>query len=302
MSDTELVKVVNDSGKRNQWALGKLFYRKEGGKNRLHTKTLLATIAVIFGIVMLIGLFKEETSETLAMGDSPVKLTLNKEEGKTIDVTKLAFEETREVSSPPASAPVKQAGRNAPLRLAGFEKVSRGLEIKIPPGTMAKARLASGASEGPIRALLTEDIIVNGETLVKEGTIIIGQGSSGEERLMVRLTHLVFSDGNHMRIDAQACDLTDKMPGLIGSNVKGQALKLSGALGLGFLGGTAIGLQKRQAGTQGDEPPSMQDALLNGVAVASLEQAQSMTSDLKNTNPLFEVPEGRKFFVLFAAD
>jgi hypothetical protein len=296
----ERVLLAKDAGSRDQWAIGKLFYRKEGGKQRANMKPISLAVFAAFGTVMVIGLLRDspEQQETSA---SPIKAPVDIKETTNIDMEKMTlfvkpkFEQVTHLRS------VSGDSKQVSIRYAGLEKVAGHMNIKIPPGSMAEAVLTSGASDGPIRAVLTEDLVAGGSRLVKQGTTLVGEGISNENRLSVKFRYLVFQDGTHVRVEADGCDISDRMPGLLGSNVRGQALKLSGALGLGMLGGTAIGLQKKQ--TQGVvSDPSMRDALLNGVATAALEQAQSLTSNLKSTTPLYQVPEGQKFYVLFAGD
>jgi hypothetical protein len=164
---------------------------------------------------------------------------------------------------------------------------------------MVRSRLLSGASDGLVRAVLTKDLIVAGDVYLRQGTTLLGTGTSGEERLMIKFAKLVFKNGQSMRTSAIACDPADKIPGIKGSDVRGQSARIAGAIGLGFLGGAAMGMQKDQSE---NEDPSTRDAMLNGVSVASLEQARSMTEDIKNTRPKIEVERGTEFYVMFEGD
>ena len=50
------------------------------------------------------------------------------------------------------------------------------------------------------------------------------------------------------------------------------------------------------------QKPSTRDAMLNGVAVASLDQAKEIGRNIENTEPLIEVPAQTEFQVLFSGE
>nr|MBP9709143.1 hypothetical protein [Oligoflexales bacterium] len=89
--------------------------------------------------------------------------------------------------------------------------------------------------------------------------------------------------------------------GLFGSNVRGVAMKWVGAASLGVLGGAALGMQNNQ-NQYTQQKPSTRDAMLNGVAVASLDQAKEIGRNIENTEPLIEVPAHTEFQVLFSGE
>jgi hypothetical protein len=283
-----------------QWGLGRFFYYREGEKNRLKTRMALYCTLGLFFVVLLVGLFKDTETDVLGIRSS-IGIPTGVSQNQSINVPPAVAEtQSQAHETRPSTAHSRSPNDTRFSRLQAFD---RRTTLKIPPGAMARAKLVSGASDGPVRAELVENLVIGGENLLERGTSLIGKGNSTEERLSVGFTHAVFKDGNSIRIEAVGCDLTDKMPGLKGSNVRGQALKLSGALGLGFLGGTAAGLQKRQdpQGANAGQP-SMRDAVLNGLMVASMEQARNLASDLNNTKPLYEVPEQTLIYIMFSGD
>jgi hypothetical protein len=174
---------------------------------------------------------------------------------------------------------------------------------KIPPGTMGTARLATGASNGPVRAELLEPMTFNGQTYVEAGTVLIGSGSSTEERLFIRFNQMVFRDGSVKTIQAQAYDSEDKIPGLKGSKVGNFALNLAGSIGLNFSGGLSDGLQEQEVtGGVAVRKNTVKNAFLNGASVAALDQSKELMSSLKNKQPIIEVPAGTSIVVVVGAD
>ena len=165
---------------------------------------------------------------------------------------------------------------------------------------MVKATLRSGASNGPVRAEITEGLSVAGELLIPSGTIILGQGQSGDERLMIHFRQMIFPDGAVESVEAEVCDAADKIVGLKGSRVNSQALKLAMGIGLNFAGGASDALQD-STGEYGAvvRPPSLRNAMLNGAGTAALAQSREIMSDVKNKPAIYEVPAETPVLVLF---
>tara|TARA_B110001454_G_scaffold122549_1_gene114449 strand:+ start:39750 stop:40631 length:882 start_codon:yes stop_codon:yes gene_type:complete len=207
---------------------------------------------------------------------SPVKESINQDKNKKIASTTKA--------------------RNFP----GLQRIERKRIGSVPPGTIIRARLITGASNGLVRAETLEAIRILGETYLPSNTTLLGVGQSGEERLTVKFTKAVFRDGNVQSIEAQAADMEDQTVGLTGSKVGKYATKYASAVGLNFVGGMAEGLQDREiVGQQVLTKPNAKNALLNGASKAALEMANETMSDLKNSNPAIQVPAGQEILVLF---
>jgi len=235
--------------------------------------------------------------ESFSGRTSPVSSPSSVEGSSVLDIPKMASAERRPEDS-------KRSGsRGAPVTFRGPQVIARPRNLAaIPPGTLVHAVLVSGASNGPTRAQLQEAVRVNGAVLIEEGAILVGSGTSTEERLLVRFNQVVFKDGSFGAIDAHACDSSDKIVGLKGSKVGAKALSLAGSIGLGFVGGLSEGLQETR-GEQGVlvRKPSLKNALLNATATTALDQSRQMMSDLKNNVPVIEVPSGSSVYVLFGS-
>ncbi len=160
--------------------------------------------------------------------------------------------------------------------------------------------LLTGATNGLIKAKLTEPVKIDGVSFLDAGVILLGQGHSTEERLYVDFRKAVFRDGKSISISAQAYDSSDTILGLKGSRVGDLGLKLAASSGLNFLSGMAVGLQT-PAYDQSGRPlkPSVGDAALNGVSKAAGDQAKSYMEEIKNRPPIIEVKIGSIFIVTF---
>jgi hypothetical protein len=173
-------------------------------------------------------------------------------------------------------------------------------QTQIPPGAEAHAVLLSGATNGLIKARLSQPLRVDGISILDAGTILVGDGRSTEERLFINFTKAVFRDGKFIRISAQAYELTDQILGLKGSRVGDYTMKLAASSGLYFISGMAAGLKQQDALMPGQVArPTVGDAALTGVSTAAGEQAKQYLEEMKNKAPIIEVKAGTEFILTF---
>lgn len=186
------------------------------------------------------------------------------------------------------------------LRLPGLQKIDPRRINQIPPGSMLKAVLITGASDGPVKAEVSEALIIQGETLIPAGTTLIGAGGSTEDRLMIRFNQVVFKDGSFESIQGYAADIDDKTIGLKGSKVSKYALKYATAIGLNFVGGMAEGLKEKEVvNQQVVNSPSAKNALLSGTNKATIEMASETMTDIRNSAPVIQIKSGQEILVFF---
>ncbi len=190
---------------------------------------------------------------------------------------------------------------STPLRLAGPKLIIRSRNVEIPPGTLARAELVTGASNGAVKAILKDAVRVNGETLIEAGSTVLGRGSSTEDRLFVTFTKVLHKEGDVSQVAAEAADSSDKTMGLKGSKVASRAIKLAANVGLKFVAGATTALQETE-GQSGVavKKPTMKNAFLSGAAESALEQSNQIASEYKNSAPVIEVKAGTEFFLFFA--
>ena len=292
MNSDPKVQVTSEPGVKGQFGKGRFSYQS-GTRASSHVAVgSCAALAVGVCAVVLSGSPKQDASDKTSgfLG---------------VEVKQVTVEPIANLEIPRADDPgVKPApGSNGAKRVVffpGAEVIKRPRSVTIPPGAIVLATLISGASDGPVKAELQEPLMIAGETLLEAGTTLVGTGNSGNERLIIRFRKAIFKDGSVAAVNAQAADSSDKIAGLKGSRVGYRAVKLAAGIGLNFIGGMSAGLQQTQ-GQQGAvvSAPTMKNALLNGAAVASLQEGQNLMNEYKDEKPVIEVDAGTKLFILF---
>ncbi|MBI3294432.1 MAG: TrbI/VirB10 family protein [Deltaproteobacteria bacterium] len=203
------------------------------------------------------------------------------------------------VSAVPRQNLAETTKTRKPITYSGPQVIYRAM-TGIPPGTLAKARLVTGASDGPVRAEVLQDVIVNGERVIEAGAQLLGNGNSTEERLILRFEKLVKRDGTILTIGAQALDGIDQIAGIKGNRVGNEAMKLAAGIGLNFVGGLSDALQETEVkGGVAVRKNTVNNALLNGTTHAALDQSKDLMTGLREKAPRIEVEKGRKFQVMF---
>lgn len=193
-------------------------------------------------------------------------------------------------------------GTHVAVRLPGIEKINRNSSLNIPPGSLVKAVLLTGASDGSAKVEVKEPLRDHGETLVPAGAVLWGKAKSGEDRLFIQFTKMRLKDGEVQDVNADAADFNDQTIGLKGSRVGRYALKYATAVGLNFVGGMAEGLQQREiVGTQVITKPDAKNALLNGASRATLEMGNQEMQKIRSQPTVIQVPAGTEIYVMFGA-
>lgn len=299
MNEEVKVSLVGDDGHKKRWGLERLLYRKEGRKLSINAKVT----AWMFGLFVLAGsaysIISEFFKPTPTENSGPIgfseQMGSRSSEAEKIQVPN----GNSEFNKPPS----KNGKPKAVVYYSGPLVIGRPNLGKIPPGTMVKAKFITGASNGPLKAILAEPLAINGEDIAPEGTILVGSGSSGEDRLTVQFSKLVFKDGKSQSIQAQGCDLSDQTVGVKGKKLNKYAVLLATGAGLNFLGGVAEGLQESQVQNGvATKKSDLKNAALNGASKSALDLSQDVLSDLKNKKSVIQVDSGKEFYVLFEGE
>lgn len=156
-------------------------------------------------------------------------------------------------------------------------------EYVLPAGTKVSVTLEgalnSQLSQSPVVASILETFTFKGKKLIPVGSKVLGRvtESSDSERLGVIFDQLVYPSG--VQISAQSSAMMeDGSPGIVGDFHSGRWTQFAGSIGLSFISGAAAALESSQANAFGyNQPvPSSQNAILNGLAKATLDQGKRM--------------------------
>ena len=212
---------------------------------------------------------------------------------------------------PPVTSAIKELQEEKNLRQARRtpQKTSKIEPIKainlsqvkeIPSGAEAMAFLSSGASNGLVKAVLSENLKYDGDILLKKGTTLIGKGSSSEDRLYISFSKAVSTDKTHLKIKAFAFDKSDRILGLKGKKISDYAFKLAASAGLIFLGGVADSYRNDYSSNPFEQRrPTLKDSALAGASTAAVTTGKDAMNDLENRQARMEVPSATNILVIF---
>lgn len=285
----EVVTVTRENGAKMRWGMN-LLYRKEWEKQRIENKKFAWAVSIIFCIILCVTVFRS-SDEDLYIEDKRLGKLLNGDNRivlvSYLDGLKNSLSRSR------------MGGGNVrpPSRLSS---ASNNITADIPTGSEVNAKLITSATDGMVKAVLTDDLEVSGHVFLPEGTIIVGNGASGDERLSISFTAAVFEDGSTSPIMAVAYDSESKLFGLSGSMMSRRAIKLAAATGLNFIAGVSQGLEDVQV-NQGITVSrnNVKNSLLRGAGVAALEQSKDLMGNAKEKQSVIYVKAGTNILIVF---
>ena len=212
----------------------------------------------------------------------------------------------------PAPMDSKREAENEQLRRSKSFKPMRAQRVEpiklislsgtdgIPAGSEVIAQLGSGGANGMIKAMLIEPLRSQGEILLPRGTILLGKGSSNDDRLYVTFRRAISPDRTPIKINAIAYDEKDRIIGLKGKKVSDYAFKLAASAGLIFLGGVADGMREDgSANPFAARRPTMRDAALNGVTTSTSNVSRDVLDSMKNSGERVIVQRAARLVVIF---
>lgn len=248
-----------------------------------------ATLAVVIVAVIFLSIRLSVRREQLEYSGKPIPTPGVSRSDVTLNPKMLTAKDLTNVIQKP---------RVDSSYLGKIKVVSLRSIAEIPIGSEMKAVLESGATDGIVKARLTAPLLVDGEPLVPEGSVLFGKGKSGEERLFVEFTKVIFKTGEAFSIRAQAFDSSDRILGLKGALVGTKTKKMAGAVAFGFLGGMAEGMQDTSGSYFMMKRPSARDAALAGASKAALDQSQEFINEMRNSPNIIEVKVGTEIAVI----
>ena len=287
-SDQEItVKVSADNGYKTQWTKG-LFYRKEGIKFVFKSEKTKYGIFVLFLVTTLLILF-QDSSELQNNEDDLIRSP----EHISSLVSPIQLQGFNEQKALKKNAVLKKN------RIERLSVISRTENLEVPLGSSAKAMLVTGATNGPVKAKLLEDVELNGEVYIQEGSVLWGKGASTESRLIVVFSKYVTEDGVAKDIKATAYDISDQILGLKGSIIGRTSKKLLAGAGLGVAAALQTMQKAENVGGVAVVKPSIENALLSGASNAALGMAEQEFEELKDKQNIIEVKKNTEIHVVF---
>lgn len=266
-----------------------LIFQQEGKKQVLN-KGLIKKITALFAVLGVAALFFGE-QPPLAQRKSDFTVQSN---SKTNSI-EIPNHNPQIISKVP-----ERKAANIPQKFLGPSLIARPGAHEILPGTIVAAKLQTAATDGPVKALITESVIVDGEERLPAGSVLIGLGQSQDTRVTVQFGKAIVTGQGAVEISAVALDQEDQLVGIQASQMNQEMIHLGASIGLNFVGGVAEGLKEKsgQAGAT-IEAPTTRNALLNGASKAALDEAHSMMEETKNKKYSLKVESGTPILIFF---
>lgn len=269
-------------------------------KKRVLNKKLLKGLILLFFLLSLVLLFIIEKKQNVTK--EKMNIDINNSQGAKVQVESLkANNEQRKGINRDDTRQLSTEHRSiSNTRLLGPEFISRPGSEKIPPGTVVKAILENGATDGPVKARLLESIVVMGNVAFESESILIGIAESQENRLNLRFHHLKTPGDEVFEVRSIALDFKDQTVGLAASQFNNESIKLGASIGLSFVSGLSEGL-KEKTNLNGaiTDSNSTKNAFLNGTEKASLEYSRDLMNEVKNKKRNLYVEKGTEILVFF---
>ena len=288
------VKIVKDSGDLNRWGIKRFLYRQDGQKNSLNTKIL----SWIMGFFVLVGAVYSMLNETQNITNrSPIQfaeIPQSQENSITIlsgnsefNTNKSKFTKKRQIN-----------------KYTGAQVIERKITMNIPPGTTVKAQLISYSSQGLAKAKILDSVKNGFEEIVPANTIIIGQSSNSNDKLLIQFTKVLAANGQSYNISGVACDISDQSIGIQGKTFGKNTLMMAADAGLNIINGLSQSLPDKAkdsllgSGAE-DSPNHWKKSLITDGTKSAIEGSQSFLNQFKNKKSTVDVDSGQEFYILF---
>lgn len=262
---------------------------KHLSKTQPTKKVVIACAISAISLIVFLDQRRKDVYQSIAAFQTPVA-----HPSPTVHLPKYSLEDEMVKGRPAAKKQIHWV-------YLGPELLKRPFSDQIPPGTMVKAKLTAGASDGLVKAITIEELNVNEGDALPAGTVFIGDGTSQKNRLQVRFNQAVFPDGTIQKIQAIAADGSDKTPGLKGSRLAQYGLRLAASAGLNFISGSSQGLREKEVkGGAVVDKSDFKNAALNGTSQAAVELARETMGQLKSDPPQISIEDGTPLFIVFS--
>ena len=159
----------------------------------------------------------------------------------------------------------------------------------------------------PVRVRILQGGEVNG-VAIEAGSVLTGQFSySGTGKLLhINFSRIDTVDGEPKRIQAQALNVGNYSPGIIGEEHSDTEVKVAAQMGLTmFAGMTDVLTEKESLGITANgvqAKPTMKNALLQGLSKSAQDRANQTASEISSTKDYLTISEGKEMIIELTED
>jgi hypothetical protein len=230
-----------------------------------------------------------------------------KEEVEGISTPNLDLSAIKKIEIPFFSAERAEAEKQKERRQAkvpiqkyvGLQSIDPIIDLEIPAGCEAKAKIITAATDGPVQAELLEDLVSDGKIYLKAGAILKGMARTNDDRLDVAFNIVKISD-KKVKVQAQALDPDDHIPGVQGSKWSYYSKKFGVAIGFSMAAGATEVLQDKEAvGNSVVTKPTMTNAVLNGVHQATSDISRDELEKAKKSSSIIKLRPQTEIIISF---
>ncbi len=291
----ELKRATTDEAQKNYISIAKNYFSPKGkGANLSLLKKMFLWASLLISLgVMLPQVLSESKRQEVAE-------EIRADQSKTYDKDMVAVPPIQNDDGTRNKKTSSESGSgNKRHSVDKIQSIDLRTQVSPPAGSESFATLISGGANGMVKAMLSENLMLNGDLYAAKNSILIGKGTSSDQRLFIKFSRIVSPEGKAKKISAQAYDFSDRIRGLIGKKVSDRMFKIAASSALIFLGGMADSMQSSEPNMLGSAPKkSMRDAALGGVAQATTEHGRRYLEEINQDNRI-EVKSETQFVVIF---
>lgn len=291
----ELKRATTDEAQKNYISIAKNYFSPKGkGANLSLLKKIFLWASLLMSLgVMLPQVLSESKRQEVAE-------EIRADQSKTYDKDMVAVPPIQNDDGRRNKKTSSESGSgNKRQSVDKIQSIDLRTQVSPPAGSESFATLISGGANGMVKAMLSENLMLNGDLYAAKNSILIGKGTSSDQRLFIQFSRIVSPEGKAKKISAQAYDFSDRIRGLIGKKVSDRMFKIAASSALIFLGGMADSMQSSEPNMLGSAPKkSMRDAALGGVAQATTEHGRRYLEEINQENRI-EVKSETQFVVIF---
>ncbi|MBY0315633.1 MAG: TrbI/VirB10 family protein [Bdellovibrionales bacterium] len=278
---------------------------KSGEKLTIHKKNLVLLALVVISLSFMGYLFKEifftDSSVLIKTSEVPKPMEIPSQEMRTND-TGYEFKNSNN-TTPTNRGKVKP---KEVLKLKAHQIIDLNAETSPIEsnsfGSTIRVKLLNDIDTREPEQICKVMVVGNSISEIPAKTLLFGKASLGaSKRVLIRFDRAFLPDGDEAEFSAQAVDSKTNKNGIEGNYHGRNGLRAVGSMGLNMVSGISETLTQKESlgGFQGQvaNKPTLKNAIFNGIAKTSEQEALRHAENLNNQPEYAELKSGSEFSV-----